>query len=79
MSKCKSCGATIIWIPTESGKNIPCDPKPIPYKEDSSGSLTLVTNDGRVIRARMDITSDALGYVSHFATCPDAKSWRRNK
>ena len=77
MSKCKSCGADIIWIPTVSGKSMPCDAKPIPYKEDASGSLTLVTSEGRVVRAKADATSDTFGYTSHFATCPDANTWRK--
>lgn len=58
---------------------MPCDPKPITYKEDPSGSLTLVTNDGRIVRAKADATSDLVGYVSHFATCPDADRWRKTK
>ena len=77
MSKCKTCGAEIIWLPTLGGKNMPCDAKPIPYTEDPSGSLTLVTSDGRVVKAKADICSDKMGYTSHFATCPDADRWRR--
>lgn len=77
MSKCKSCGADIIWLPTEGGKNMPCDAKPIPYTEDPAGNLTLVTNDGRVVKARADLNSDNVGYTSHFATCPDANKWRK--
>ena len=77
MSKCKSCGANIIWIPTVGGKAMPCDAKPIPYTEDSTGSLTLVTKDGRVVRAKADMSSDNFGYVSHFATCPNANTHRR--
>ena len=77
MSKCKSCGANIIWIPTVSGKSMPCDAKPIPYKEDATGSLNLVTKDGRIVRAKADAKSDLVGYVSHFATCPNANAHRK--
>lgn len=77
MSKCKSCGAEIIWIPTIGGKSMPCDKKPIPYREDPSGSMQIVTKDGRVVRAKLDASSDVFGYVSHFATCPDAEKWRQ--
>ena len=76
MSKCKSCGAKIIWLPTIGGKSMPCDPEPIPYREDSLGSMMIVTNDGRVVRAKIDASSETVGYVSHFATCPDAEEWR---
>ena len=79
MSKCKSCGAEIIWLPTASGKSMPCDAKPVPYKEDPAGNLTLLTNDGRVVKAKADMSSDKMGYTSHFATCPDANSWRRRE
>ena len=77
MSKCKSCGANIIWLPTENGKSMPCDATPIPYVDDPAGSLLLVTNSGNVVRARADATSDKFGYVSHFATCPNADKHRR--
>lgn len=77
MSKCKSCGANIIWIPTINGKAMPCDAKPIPYTEDPTGSLTLVTPDGRIVRAKSDATSDQVGYISHFATCPNANAHRK--
>ena len=77
MSKCKSCGAEIIWIPTIAGKSMPCDAKPIPFTEDAAGSLTLVTSDGRVIKAKPDASSDQMGYVSHFATCPNAAAHRK--
>lgn len=76
MSRCKSCGAKIIWLPTTGGKSMPCDPEPIPYREDALGSMMIVTNDGRVVRAKIDAASEAVGYVSHFATCPDAEKWR---
>lgn len=75
--KCKSCGATIIWVQTESGKGMPCDAKPIPYREDPAGSLTLITSEGKVVKAKPDATSDTFGYVSHFATCPHADAWRK--
>ena len=77
MSKCKSCGADIIWIPTVSGKSMPCDAKPIPYKEDANGTMMLVTSDGRVVKAKLDATSEVFGYVSHFATCPNANEHRK--
>lgn len=77
MSKCKSCGAEIMWIQTVNGKPMPCDPKPIPFVEDKTGSLTLVTKDGRVVRAKADASSDEFGYVSHFATCPNANQHRK--
>lgn len=77
MSKCKSCGAEIKWILTQSGKKMPVDAKPVPYRADPGGSLSLVTMTGRVERGVLDLDSDRQGYVSHFATCPAADSFRR--
>ena len=77
MSKCKSCGANIIFIQTLNGKLMPCDERPIPYREDPNGSMMLVTGDGRVVKAKLDASSDLLGYVSHFATCPNANGHRK--
>lgn len=88
MSKCKSCGAEIIWIKTKSGKAMPCNPQKISYRtappfpdvDQLCGNgqvLTLITPDGRVARGTFDPASEKIGYVSHFATCPAADSFRR--
>lgn len=80
MSKCKSCGAHIIWIQTREGKMMPCDPKPIHYKANHyGGSLSLVTPDGKVERGDICIESEKVGYTSHFATCPDASQHRKGE
>lgn len=31
MSRCRSCGAEIIWIKMASGKLMPVDPNPVTY------------------------------------------------
>lgn len=88
MSKCKSCGAEIIWIKTAGGKRMPCDAKPISYRpltpfpdvEELCGNgpvMTLVRLDGRIARGTFDPASDRIGYTSHFATCPNASQHRR--
>jgi len=78
MSKCKACGAEIIWIKTPNGKPMPCDAQKIPYKLDiHNGDLVLVRPDGRIARGTLDLESDEYGYESHFANCPAASSFRR--
>lgn len=78
MSKCKSCGADIIWIRTASGKNMPCDSKKIYYKPNITyGKLNLVLPNGKVTRGDFDLESDTFGYISHFATCPSAELHRK--
>lgn len=80
MSKCKSCGAEIIWIKTKSGKAMPCNAQKIAYRNTlpaTGGGITLVTPDGRITRGEYDPTSDVFGYESHFATCPAAAAHRK--
>ena len=78
VSRCKSCGKEIIWIKTTGGKNMPCDAGGILYREDPAGDLTLVTRDGKTVKATRDKQSEKIGYTSHFATCPNESGWRRN-
>ena len=40
MSKCKGCGAEIVWIKTKAGKNMPCDEKKITIVTDSGETIT---------------------------------------
>lgn len=63
MSTCRSCGAEIKWIETKAGKMMPVDPTPL---EEGEGVLGKVVDDG----------SGTL-YISHFATCLEADSWRK--
>lgn len=81
MSRCKSCGAEIIWITMRSGKSMPCDAKPITYRATVPGgperTLTLVRPDGRIATGVFDPDADEKGYTSHFATCPNANQHRR--
>lgn len=60
MSKCKSCGAEIIWIKTPAGKNTPIDAEP-------AGLFWVHLKSGWVTYK---------GFVSHFATCPNAAGHR---
>lgn len=32
-SRCRGCGAEIVFVKSEKGKFIPCDPKMVPYWE----------------------------------------------
>lgn len=78
MSKCKACGAEIVWIKTPGGKNMPCDAQKIYFRNTTPhGSLKLVLPDGRVATGELDLESDQYGYQSHFASCPSAQKFRR--
>jgi hypothetical protein len=74
MSKCKGCGAPIVWGEWESsGRPTPLDPNPNP-----KGNLALVAGkvhsygpeDARLHRDR---------YMPHHATCPKADDFRPSR
>jgi hypothetical protein len=82
MATCRGCGAAIIWIRTPGGKSIPCDPEQVLYRSKKGGSIKIVTPNGEVISAELESNSndaDGIGYVSHFATCPEAGRFRKRK
>lgn len=83
MAKCRSCDAEITWAWTTGGKKMPVDTEPNPNR----GNLVLLRShdpDGPLVLALSDLTQEAriaaarheVLYVSHFATCPEAATWR---
>ena len=47
---CRSCGASIVWIPMPGGKAMPCDTAPVYYvSKPKSGSKRIVTPNGEYI------------------------------
>lgn len=79
MNECRSCGQPIVWVKLKSGKANPCDPQLHSIKTGGRG-MTLVTKDGRVVSGEpcgFDDGADESGYISHFATCPNASKWRK--
>ena len=83
MSKCKSCGADIKWITLKnSGKYHPVDPYLHTLRQGSEGKTVIVTEEGRIIRGTLmpfEEGANASGYISHFATCPDADRHRKDR
>lgn len=80
MSRCRSCNAEIKWIQMTTGKRMPVDAAPISYRiavPGSTGAKTLITPEGKVVSAFFDPGSKLIGYVSHFATCPNANQHRK--
>lgn len=71
MAACRSCGASIFWAMTESGKSMPIDQRP-----DPNGNIVLDENNVAAVMA----PAEARGrrrFTSHFATCPNANQHRR--
>lgn len=84
MSRCKSCGAEIIWAATSQGKAMPVDAEPNPdgnvLVTKRSGMVPLATVMGRDKAGDMaELLADDLSsaHTSHFATCPHAAAHRR--
>lgn len=82
MTKCKGCGAEIIWIRTLGGKSIPCDPEQVTYWEKAKAKGKVVTPNGEALSCEFSgelNKATGVGYVSHWSTCPCADQFRRKK
>jgi hypothetical protein len=76
---CKACGAKMRWLPTEKGKAAPLNAKPDPngnivIRPDMFGQDTAV-----YVGKGVEVADDEPRYTSHFADCPEAKSFRRDR
>ena len=84
MNTCRSCMAPILWACSVKGFRIPLDPEPV---DDGNVYIdgTAITNAGEKLPAAFIATQahpapdGAERFKSHFATCPDATSHRRNR
>ena len=79
-SICKGCGRLIGWIRTTGGKAMPVDPDKVFYWQSAAGQNKIVTPRGEIVSAHLDGPSEACtgqGYISHWATCPQAEAFRR--
>lgn len=73
-TSCQSCGAPIKWVVTEAGRNMPIDAEP-----SEKGNLLLIDRYVRFVKTREREDRDVPLYISHFATCPDARAWKRSR
>lgn len=65
MGRCRSCDQPVEWAQFTSGKRMPFDPPII---------VTRTVEGERIVEE-----VDSLVTKSHFATCPDSKTWRKAK
>jgi hypothetical protein len=73
--KCRSCGASILWVALTSGKRMPLDAEP-----HSDGNVALMPAGAMVLTAELIELGKKIGskrYQSHFATCPNASQHRK--
>ena len=77
-ASCRSCGASIIWGRTLSGKMMPVDAEP------SAKGNVLIIQDSKSKEADAVTLPNPAVYdgrdgplrLSHYATCPNATAWR---
>ena len=62
---CRSCVASIQWAVTTAGKKVPLNTKPLKV-------FVLVDRETGIYGLET-------GFESHFATCPEAKTHRKDK
>lgn len=75
---CRGCGAPIVWIKTAAGKAMPCDPALVYFKPASGGKEKIVTTRGEIVSCEIVPAAEAAGagYRPHWATCPQADSFK---
>lgn len=78
LAHCRSCSTPVRWVETTAGKRMPLDPDPCP---DGNFEFTEADREDGPVRA---LTAEQLAgpaeryrYKSHFATCPQSRTWRK--
>ena len=79
MTRCKTCGAAVIWCATTKGKAMPVD-----AAATADGNLRLIRDASGAITAHVvamppDPSDTGPRHVSHFSTCPNAGQHRRTR
>ena len=64
LNRCQSCKAMIVWVTTKNGKSMPVD-------------YTAGLENRSMFPISPPLEFDAKTMTSHFATCPDAKKFRK--
>ena len=83
--RCKSCGDPIYWIKTAKGNWLPVNRRAIMCTPVQKGGHTFVLVDGSIVQAlpegttRYDGVDSVVAFESHFATCPDADTFRKKR
>lgn len=73
MPKCRGCGKEVKFIQLKSVKFNPVDPELFDIFDDNDPNLMVVSPSGEVGR----LSELGEGYISHFATCPNSKDFRK--
>lgn len=78
-TRCRGCGAPIVFLRTAAGKLIPCDLELVPIRLNPEGRDRVVVEGYGVMRCDLtfDGTAQGKGRIPHFATCPAADDFRK--
>lgn len=78
-STCRGCGAPIVFVKSALGKYIPCDAQLVRYRANPAGKDFVVVEGEGVVRCDLDFEGLPTGMarITHFATCPQAKQFRK--
>jgi hypothetical protein len=71
----RGCGQPMVWVITLGGARMPIDPEPTP-----DGNIIFADSTWDVVRYLRKgeaVPEGTARYRSHFASCPDAASFRR--
>lgn len=82
ISSCRSCGASIVWIKTVSGKAMPCDASPVYYTNEGKGRDRAVRPDGVTVSCDIvEVPQEGalVGYRPHWSTCNAPEKFRKEK
>lgn len=86
---CRSCGAGVFWAETEKGKRMPVDREPaengnirLLVRTEWPAGTELEPGETKLVAVYDTQKETLLGdeeprFVSHFATCAQARSWRK--
>ena len=77
---CRACGKKIMFLKTHNGKTVPVDAESVYFVPDIRGKNLYVLPDGGTLRGVEPMEGDQdkhIGYISHFATCPNADQFRK--
>ena len=81
-TRCRSCGAPIVWILTRAGKSMPCDAAPVQFIASPHGRTKLVTLEGDVVScepAADPADATGTGYTPHWSTCNAPDKFRKRR
>ena len=79
-ARCRSCGELILWILLGSkDPEKPARPHPVDAVPKLDGNIQLRTEGSKRVGRIIPRVDGGRLYVSHFATCPNARAHRKAK